>query len=178
MNAFLRGLTAAAVVIPTIGTMLSLIRHPHWAFRVWDFPRTQLATVATIGIAIYSAIFFEGDAIEIAMLVVAAIAVLWQLYNIHPYTPFIAKQVKSVARPRDRAQSISVVMSNVQMENKEYDRLIALVREIKPDVLIAVETDSGWTKALESALSSEFEHRLLQPQENWYGKELYRVAEQ
>ena len=169
MQTFLRGLAIAAAVIPTIGTVLSLIRHPHWVFRTWDFPRIQMATVATTGVIAYSAFFYDGRALEIAMLIAATIAVAWQLYKIHPYTSLSRKEVKGTERPGDRSRAISLVMSNVQMENEDHDRVIALVREVQPDVLIAVETDHRWVDVLEKALASEYPHRQTQPQDNWYG---------
>jgi endonuclease/exonuclease/phosphatase (EEP) superfamily protein YafD len=169
MNTIVKTLSVAAAVIPTVGTALSLVRHPHWIFRLWDFPRVQMATIATAGAAAYAGLFYQRKPIETAMIAAAGASVAWQVYKVFPYTPLVKKQVKNASAARDRERSISLLMSNVQMENKHYDRLIALVREVQPDVLLAVETDAGWTKALETALASDFEHRVLQPQDNWYG---------
>jgi endonuclease/exonuclease/phosphatase (EEP) superfamily protein YafD len=54
------------------------------------------------------------------------------------------------------------------MENTAHDRLLQLVRETNPDVVLAVETDDRWIRALEE-LNSEYPHAVRQPQSNWFG---------
>ncbi|MGZ8866828.1 MAG: endonuclease/exonuclease/phosphatase family protein [Thermoanaerobaculia bacterium] len=166
----------AATVVPVVGTVLSLIRHPHWIFRVWDFPRVQMAVTTLIGSAGYLRFFSRGKRRDAALLVPAALAVGWQLYKIYPYTKLARKQVKAADR-LNRRNTLSVMVSNVQMENEEHDRLIALVKERQPDVLMVVETDDPWASALEDALGDDYPHRIAQPQDNWYGLMLFSKLE-
>ena len=154
MRSFLRFLAITATIVPVAGTILSLIRHPHWIFRLWDFPRVQLAVSALIGSTMYYRLFPRRKNRDAAMLVPAAVAVGWQLYKIHPYTKLVRKQVKAASK-LDRRNTISLVVSNVQMENEEHERLIRLVKERSPDVLMVVETDHRWAESLDEALGSE-----------------------
>ena len=172
MRSLLRLAAMLAMVVPVTGTILSFFRHPHWIFRVWDFPRVQMATIATAGAALWSRLFFRGRATDAALLGATAAAVGWQMYKIHPYTPLTGKQVKDAGRP-DPENTISLLMSNVLMENEEHEKLIAIVKQRQPDVLLAVETDERWATALEEALGDEYPHRQLHPQDNYYGMVLF-----
>lgn len=163
-----RWLAVVAAVLPTVGTLLSLARHPHWIFRLWDFPRVQLAVVALAGLVSYYSFFFSRGAAETVMLLAAAAAAAWQLYKIYPYTPLVPKQVRDAERDRE-GDTISLLMSNVLLENEEHDRLIETVRKVRPDVLLAVEVNQRWLRAIEDALAEEYRFRVVQPQENYYG---------
>ena len=176
MRSFLRVLAVAATIVPVAGTILSLIRHPHWIFRLWDFPRVQMALSALIGSTMYYRLFPRRKNRDAAIFVPAAVAVGWQLYKIHPYTKLVSKQVKAASK-LDRKNTISLVVANVQMENEEHERLIRLVKERSPDVLMVVETDHQWAEALDEALGSDYPHRVAQPQDNWYGLMLFSKLE-
>ncbi len=118
-------------------------------------------------------------------------AVLWHAYRVWVYTalyPFRSATYRSGEPgpvrslhgeveppghiPDSRAhrdpRSLRVVVSNVQMENREFERWFQTIDAEQPDVIIAVETDSAWTEALES-LAVDYPHRVMLPQENWYG---------
>ena len=172
----MRFVAVAAALIPTIGTVLSLIRHPHWIFRLWDFPRVQLALIALAGAVSYGAFFYDGAAWEIALLVAASVAILWQIYKIYPYTPLVRKQVKR-AGPGDPENKIGILISNVLMENDDSSQLIALVKKRQPDVLLAVETDEKWTRSLDAAFSDDYPHKVLQTQDNYYGMVVFSKLE-
>src|SRR5688572_313448 len=176
MKSIARILAIAATVVPVVGTILSLIRHPHWIFRLWDFPRVQMAVSALIGSTMYYRLFPRRKNRDAAMFVPAALAVGWQLYKIHPYTKLVRKQVKAASK-LDRRNTVSLIVSNVQMENEEHDRLIRLVKERSPDILMVVETDHKWAESLDEELGSDYPHRVAQPQDNWYGLMLFSKLE-
>jgi endonuclease/exonuclease/phosphatase (EEP) superfamily protein YafD len=160
------------MAVPVIGTLLSLVRHPHWIFRTWDFPRVQIAAAALAGI-VMNALFRRNRPRQSAAVAAAAAAVAWQAWKIFPYTPLMRKQVKNAEDVSGRDRAISLIMSNVLMENEERHRLIDLVRERQPDVLLALETDRQWIAALEEALGEEYPYRVLQPQDNYYGMAVF-----
>jgi endonuclease/exonuclease/phosphatase (EEP) superfamily protein YafD len=166
----------AAALIPTVGTVLSLIRHPHWIFRLWDFPRVQVALVAVAGSVSYAVFYYDGRVWEIVMLATTAIAVAWQIYKIYPYTPLARKQVKS-AGDGDAGNTIRILVSNVLMENEDSSRFIALVKKRQPDLLLAVETDQRWAGDLADALSADYPHKVLQVQDNYYGMVVFSKLE-
>jgi endonuclease/exonuclease/phosphatase (EEP) superfamily protein YafD len=152
-----------------VATLLSLSRRTHWIFRMWDFPRVQLAALALIGASAYRARFYRGRRDEDALLALDAATIAWQLYHIKTYTPLVAPTVKRIRDDeRDDENRIVLLMTNVQMENEHYGKLLETVVRVDPDVVLAVEIDDAWAKALEP-LRERYPHYVWHPQNNWYG---------
>jgi endonuclease/exonuclease/phosphatase (EEP) superfamily protein YafD len=101
-----------------------------------------------------------------------AACVAWQLSRIFPYTPIAPKRVKRSRRGGRSEGRLRLLITNVLQENREYDRLLRLIRESDPDLVLAVETDQGWGKALEP-LASSHPHVVRQLQDNYYGMTLF-----
>ena len=154
----------------TAGTLLSLSRHPHWFVRGWDFPRLLIATIAMLAGVVYAAAFFSGTAWERFFLVMMGGTVAWQAYRIVPYTRLGPTQVtRAFGR---RAARLRLVISNVLMQNEQYERWRQVVTAPDPDLILAVEADSKWEKALKP-LEERYPHVIRQPQDNMYGMILY-----
>lgn len=155
-------------------TLLSLVRHPHWIFRSWDFPRLQIASLALIGAATRMAVS-RGKKRDHLIAGAALLAAGWQARKIAPYTPLVRPQSKRAADP-DPEATFSLLISNVLGTNRQYGRFLQLVREYDPDLILAVETDDAWVKAI-SALDEAYPHRVLRPLDNLYGMVLLSKLE-
>jgi endonuclease/exonuclease/phosphatase (EEP) superfamily protein YafD len=94
-----------------------------------------------------------------------------QLWMIFPYTPLARKPVKRSTKPAGD-DSLRLLMSNVLMENTEYDTWLRVAREADPDVIVAVETSDAWDKALRP-LEDDYPHVVRHVQDNYYGMLLY-----
>src|SRR5688572_27020218 len=68
MKELLRGLLLGACALPVIGTLLSLSRGSHWIFRMWDFPRVQIAALAAASAVAYRTRFSRGTRAERTLL--------------------------------------------------------------------------------------------------------------
>jgi endonuclease/exonuclease/phosphatase (EEP) superfamily protein YafD len=154
------------------GTLLSLSRSPHWLVRLWDFPRVQIAAVAVVSGALYALLFFHGDSWEWAFLAAVLLCVLWQGRKIYPYTPLAPVQVERSRLPAPPRPSFRLLISNVLMENREHHRLLEAIRQADPDLVLAVETDDAWARALEP-LASTHPHVVRHPRDNYYGLMLF-----
>jgi endonuclease/exonuclease/phosphatase (EEP) superfamily protein YafD len=152
------------------GTLLSLSRSPHWFVRGWDFPRLLVACLAFLAGAVYAFWFFDGRLWEQLFLLAMTATVVWQAYRIWPYTRTAPTQVKR-ARGRSGAR-LRLVVSNVQMQNRDYERWRRVVLEPDPDLILAVEIDEHWVEALRP-LQERYPHAVLQPQDNMYGMAVY-----
>lgn len=157
------------------GTAASLTHSSHWAVRNWDFPRVQIAAAQVIVGGLYAAYYFQGRAYEWAFLAAVAACVAWQGYKIRPYTPLGPVRVKDAA-PAELARrgdaAFRLLISNVLMENREHEKFLRVVRENDPDVVLALETDAAWARALEP-LARTHPHTVAHPQENYYGMMLF-----
>ncbi len=149
------------------GTLLSLSRSPHWFVRGWDFPRVQIAMIASGAGALYSWCCSEGALHDKLFLAAVLACVAWQVARIFPYTPIAPVRVQP-SRRTSSENRVRLLISNVQMENTAHERLLRLVRDTDPDVLLAVETNERWVQALE-ALTADYPYVVRRPQDNWFG---------
>jgi endonuclease/exonuclease/phosphatase (EEP) superfamily protein YafD len=152
-------------------SVLPLVRVDHWAVRVFDFPRLQITVIGLAVMAAHLLVREDAGASELLLHVLLAACLVYQLWRIWPYTPLHRKQVQRVAS-RDDARTLSVLISNVLMTNRESGKLRALIRRYDPDVVLTVETDAWWEQQLRE-LEQSHPHVLKQPQPNTYGMLLY-----
>ncbi|MCM2373661.1 endonuclease/exonuclease/phosphatase family protein [Aporhodopirellula aestuarii] len=157
------------------GSLLSLSSSPHWFIRGWDFPRVQIIVIAWSVTAVYALVpYAMGDPAPVSEWVFVLIATgltVWHGCRIIPYTPVFPQQAKPTARKhrhREDPATLRMVVSNVEMENDHYDRWVEVVTEADPDVLIALEPDKDWIDSI-SPLLEQYPHRIVRPQDNWYG---------
>ena len=153
-------------------TLLSLHKGSHWFIRTWDFPRVQIATLSALSTTLYRAFFVRGSRSDYAFLSTNLLCLLWQGWKIFPFTALARNQVKSTRKGLSPERTFRLLMANVRLENRETDRLLELVREWEPDIVLVVEIDAAWQRAL-SPLRQTYAHRVEQPQENYYGLALF-----
>jgi endonuclease/exonuclease/phosphatase (EEP) superfamily protein YafD len=179
MLTVLQWVTLAVCALLVAGTLLSFSKSPRWWVRMWDFPRLQIAVTAAAAGAAHAVYFHDGGIVERVILILTAATVLWQLRKIFPYTPIARNRVERSERvgPRQAADcTFRLLISNVLMENTRHHLLLERVREMDPDVVLAVETDDAWARAMEP-LSRDYPYVVRRPQGNWYGLVLFSRLE-
>ena len=164
---------AALVLIFSLGSLFGLVRNSHWFFRGWEYPRVQICTLVVGFFTLYllSEWYYGWDwsVWDSLLALVAIVAVCWHLFRILRYTRLTRKQVLADDDSLGgEAVCVSILTSNVQMENKDFDAYMQMVRSKKPDVVLILETDESWVEGTKP-LQEEYEHVVALPQENWYG---------
>jgi endonuclease/exonuclease/phosphatase (EEP) superfamily protein YafD len=172
MHTFLRWISIVVGLSMVAGTLLSLSRSPHWFIRGWDFPRVQIALLVGSAGAIYAWCCNNGSLLDWLFLAAVLACMLWQVAKIYPYTTIAPVRVQPSRETSSDERSIRLLICNVLMENKAHERLLSLIRDTEPDVLLAVETDETWVRALEP-LTADYPHVVRQPQSNWFGMVLF-----
>ena len=173
---WLRAIVTAACALPVAATLLSLNRRgTHWIFRMWDFPRVQIATIAAMSALAYRMHFFRGKRRERALLAADAAVVAWQMYRIRRYTPLWRSTVLRATK-NDPDNRITLMMTNVLQTNRSYDRLRSLIERVQPDIVLAVEIDEGWMEAL-APIEKDYPHVVRVPLDNLYGMVLWSRLE-
>ena len=145
-----------------------------WWIRGWDFPRIQIATLSIITLCL--SVFVHHDLwYQWLINTLLACSLIWQLYKIVPFTFLYKKQVIST-KTTDPDRQISIIVANVLMTNTQTKLLSDLVKEMKPDLLLTLETDTKWQQALQP-LEEMMPHVVQCPQDNLYGMHLYSRLE-
>ncbi|MBM6551864.1 endonuclease/exonuclease/phosphatase family protein [Marinomonas ostreistagni] len=156
------------MVIATLGPMF---RISHWIVRSGDFPRLQLAMLAAL-LVLAQCAWLDLTQLSTGIMILAALGCLAvQLWWVLPYTPLLPKEVKT-AKPSVTEAKITILTSNVLTPNRQADKLIALVKQYQPDVLVTLESDQWWEDQL-SVLEESMPYTVKCPLENLYGMHVY-----
>ena len=172
MFRFLKAAVVALGIAASAVTLLSFHKGSHWFIRAWDFPRVQIAALSALSTSLLRAFFFRGSRRDYLFLSSNLLALLWQAWKIFPFTPLARNQVKSTRLGSSRDRTFRLLMANVMLENDDADGLLAVIREHDPDIVLVVEINAAWQRAL-SPLREIYPHRVEQPQENYYGLVLF-----
>lgn len=164
MTIFLWSLLVLLLVV----TALPFTKIAHGIVQGLAFPRAQFLALA-LGCALAFWLLKPGSW-QVALTLLGVVAVI-QAGFIAKFTPFWSRQSIRAddALAGDTARQISVLAVNVKMSNRDYGRLIQLIYDRDPDVVMAIEIDGPWIKALKNGLSDHFEHWIDVPQDNGYG---------
>ena len=153
-----------------VATGFALLFVKVWWIRIFDFPRVQLMFLiicCVVGLAVFGDMRFWLNVVLAALMIVSFII---QFSYVFPYLP-VAKKEMSDGTGVPLA-TISLMMSNVLMYNRDYDKLIGLVKLHDPDILLTVETNAWWSQKLQP-LDAFYEYSVKHPLENTYGMLLF-----
>ncbi|OTG64457.1 endonuclease [Acinetobacter sp. ANC 3903] len=158
-------------------TFWSLIPRDEWWIRGADFPRLQILVLGFIAF-ILLLVWDRPWSLQREILVIALIAALaYQLKMVLPYTFLWKKQVKHVRKHQlNPDKQISLIISNVLTPNNQYQLLIEQIQKHQPDLLLTLESDRVWQKAL-FVIEKDYPFRVAVPLDNLYGMHLYSRLE-
>lgn len=165
---------AGLIVFVTIWGWLPL---DHWWVRGVEFPRIQimiLGIAAWLGMLIFWSDWQFGQWL---LFIVLSISLAFQLRMVLPYTKLWKKEVQNAKnKPKGQAHQLKIMVSNVLTPNDETQKLVNLVKEKQPDILITLETDEKWEKAL-NQIEADYPYTVKVPLDNLYGMHLYSKLE-
>lgn len=167
---YLRAISFFFIGITLLLTVFQFIRRDEWWIRFADFIHLQL-TVLSLFSWLFLMLFSNLHGLNLIFIIVGVPLTILHLFIILPYTFLYGKQVKK-SRKRDAEMNISILEANVLMYNVAYDLLLNLISEKTPDLVIAIETDKKWEKALDT-LTEGYPYQIKYPRDNTYGLHLY-----
>lgn len=159
-----------AVALLTVCTLLPLWHHPHWLVRSLDFPRLQLAALSLVLMAPTVWIAATDSPLSWIPVLATTACFAYHLWWIWRFTPLFPTEVKKVDASAG-GESLSILTVNVLMTNRNTGRLLELIRQHRPDLLVALETDQYWQDALDTL--DGYPHTIKCPRDNLYGMHVY-----
>ncbi|THU05287.1 endonuclease [Lampropedia puyangensis] len=177
----MNALSIAIVVFSSLLVVLTILpcfKSRVWWVRIWDFPRSQLATL--LGIALLMQLTWlpplqpGANAFPYWPLwlgITTFASLLYQLWWIMPYTPLWRKEVRW-ADAHEHGPRLKLMSANVLTPNRNTQALIALVQQHRPDILVTLETDAWWQQQLQP-LEADYPFRMACPLDNLYGMHVY-----
>ena len=156
-------------------TVIPLTNRKKWWVRMLDFPRLQIVFLFILSLTVCVFILKQFTLIDYFIIGLSVLALGTQLYYIFPYFIFSKKEVEKSSK-NDTCEQFSVMVCNVRMKNKTTDKLVKLIQDVKPSLLLVVESNKRWENAL-SPLEKRFKHCIKHPLDNTYGMHLYSNIE-
>ncbi|CAG4998901.1 hypothetical protein DYBT9275_02104 [Dyadobacter sp. CECT 9275] len=158
-----------------IFTLVPLIRHDYWIFRVFEYPRLQKLFVTLVILILFICLFpvFSGFGLLFISLLTAN--ALYLFYQIYPFT-FIAKKVLLNARENRPHSRVKILSANVFQDNRNTTGCLAVIKKYDPDIVLLLETDQFWYEET-SSLQNDYAFQVTVPLENTYGMLLYSKLE-
>lgn len=153
------------------GTAASFSKSAYWWVRIFDFPRLQIAVLLLLLLTLFAVSFGLTEPWHWGFASVLTASFVAQCVMIFPYTRLAKKQVARWAG-REKTNVCSFIASNVLTPNRHSEKLLELVKKMKPDLLLTLETDKWWENQL-AGLEEDYGHTVKIPRDNLYGMHLY-----
>lgn len=169
---------AALVTIGSLmiaATAIPLVRADAWWIRIFDFPRLQITVLLILIFAITLILREDPSAADNVFFVALFLSAAYQCYRMFPYTRLARAEVQR-SQHAEPDHQIRLLIFNVLMDNDRSDKLLRLIAEHDPDVVLTVETNQRWEREL-AALERDYPFTVKQPQDNTYGMLLYSKLE-
>lgn len=152
-------------------TFLPFLRFNNWWVRIGDFPRLQIAVVSLVTAVVFVICYRPRAVYDVAIVILLIFCTGYQFYCIVPYTPLFPQQVDD-SRQHAEGKNIRILISNVLIDNRDYQSLLDLIEEVGPDVILLSEPDQNWQNAV-SILKQDYPYFLEKPLDNAYGMAIY-----
>lgn len=151
-------------------TFLPKIPHQHWIFRIASFGKIHL-TVALVLLFITGFLLQNTNTLYCIIQSFLGITIAYNTTILYPYL-----LLKKDNNPPNCQYFVSVISVNVYQFNNQYQQLIDLVHKYQPDILLTIESNKDWEKAL-SVLDGVYTNYKKVAIENTYGMHFYTQLE-
>jgi endonuclease/exonuclease/phosphatase (EEP) superfamily protein YafD len=135
-----------------------------------DYFRLQLFFVLMALLIANILLFDQLSTIELWSMGMVSLAMIHHAVVIFPFIPFKKKVLSESKHP------ISLLSVNVLQKNNNYEALLQLIEEVKPHLLLTMESNQDWEEALQKLpIPFPYSHKIAK--ENRYGMHLYSRLE-
>ncbi|WGK64537.1 endonuclease/exonuclease/phosphatase family protein [Croceiramulus getboli] len=165
---FLQLFAGFAVVL----SLIPLIAADYWWIRMFDFPHIQLTALTLTAIIAYLMKFDIKWVNDYIFMSVMIACFAFQMTKIVPYLPH--NQYELLASKKEkRTDTLTIYTANVYQKNSKKHLLVKDIEARDPDLIVLLETDSGWMDYVNTAILSSYPYTLLAPLDNTYGMLFY-----
>lgn len=150
-------------------SLLPFIQDQHWIFRVPEFLKIQLLFLQIIVVPL--CFFYVADYPWLWLLQFLQLALMtYHAYILIRYTSLW--KTKLAQKSDFASEPVKIISCNIYQYNRAYHRFIDLVRKEKPDIVLTMESDQKWERALQ-VLEDEYPVQQKVSLENTYGMHFY-----
>ncbi len=148
-------------------TSISFLPSRKWYITCWKYGYRVLLVLHAVSVLSWYWIespirYFSTSLVLINLFLLGII-----LQKIYPYLSIARTEMQDSAPGAGHFESISFLFANVLQTNDRYEDFYRIVEELKPDVILAVETDETWTNKILDYSRYKYAHSC--PLDNMYG---------
>jgi endonuclease/exonuclease/phosphatase (EEP) superfamily protein YafD len=155
-----------------LASLLSLLHNlPYWYSKLLDFPRLQYLVVAVVLLVIFLLLTKRWGKPSFWLAAGLIVAIIIQSVKVFPYW-FGSKTVPDAVATVSEENTVSVLLTNVLIKNRDAGKLLEVIKAADPDIIIAMEVNKWWLGELEG-LKKAYPYFEEQPNEEAYGMALY-----
>lgn len=169
-------LTTILLLLAVIANVMPLVRRDEWWIRAFDFPRYLLLQFLLACTVLFVSCGPSDFLVNVVVLLTAVAAALYQVFTLFPYSRLAALEAQSASANNRNADTLSILVANVLMSNRNTDGLLEIVKREQPDMLLLLEPDEWWDKQLPE-LRKMFKWHVADLRDNLYGMALYSRLE-
>ena len=162
-------------VVAIAATLLPFVPTDAWWVRVLDFPRFQVAILAALAAALAVLALNRRRRRVQALVILLLASAGYQAAEVYPFTRLGGTELPAVPGCSPGG-TVSLLIANVLMTNRDPEPLLALVRRMDPDLVLLTETDAWWDEQL-ATLAGRYPRAVRYPLDNTYGIHLYSKLE-
>ncbi|RZJ64935.1 MAG: endonuclease/exonuclease/phosphatase family protein [Flavobacterium sp.] len=158
-------------VVVICSTLIPLIRHDFWIFRVFEYPRLQKLVINLLLVLVFLIGYTPSNSSDWLLAGALILNLLYLCYQVYPFTILGSKQIISSRKPYGD-QNLKMLIANVYQDNKQSGDYHKLIKKCDPDLILMVETNQWWQDQMDP-IGKDYPHQLKAPLENTYGMLLY-----
>jgi endonuclease/exonuclease/phosphatase (EEP) superfamily protein YafD len=150
-------------------TFIPLIKNPHWFFRIFDFGKIQIFVLQVLLVTLTTFVPFNSVFAYFSS-VVLFISTVYNGVILYKYTPLFS--TNRLKKTPQASNPVRIVSTNVYQDNTEYKRFLDLIEEIKPEIVLTMESGQEWDHELKK-LDQAYPYSVKIPLDNTYGMHLF-----
>lgn len=160
-------------IILIISSILSLFADSNWRYlKMLNYPRIQSFLTALIVMLILVFNIKKWRLFNLIVISGLVISLIINSYYLISYTTLVDEAVASSTDVSQDQKSIGILLVNVKMKNRLVEPLLKQIRQVQPDLILAMEVDEWWEEKLEK-LEDQYPYSQKTTNEVAYGMVLY-----
>ncbi|ALM19924.1 endonuclease [Nonlabens sp. MIC269] len=160
-------------IVAALLSLMPLVAADFWWIRIFDFPHLLLTSFTFIAIVLYFFVFKPKFINDYTYILILLACFGFQLTKIIPYTFLYPTELLEIQKVSNQQNDISLYVVNVLQKNKDQSAVIKDIKDVNPDIVLALETDQKWANSFRTELQNKYPFMVEQPQDNTYGMLLY-----
>lgn len=150
---------------------------PHWFTKIIDFPRIQYFIIGSILLILFIILNRRWSFASFLLVVGIISALIIHSIKLIPYISGEKTVPDTTSSGQQlRENSIGILLANVLIDNKKASKIMQIIEEVNPDIILTMEVNQWWISELQG-LKQDYPYYIEYPLDNAYGIALYSKFE-